>query len=185
MKFVASLVALGSMIVAAEAEGGGRTATVVGNAAIGTGLVVTQFAVPVAVPQYAVPVAPTSYVQYGGAATSAVSSNSNLSTEALEDRIAAKVLQGLRASGEIKPFATPSIVGRVCGGCHGATDPKGGLSLAHLETLSCDDRLKCIARALADDDQSRMPPVASGIKLAPDELGKLLQELSRIGKAGE
>ncbi|HEX4132466.1 MAG TPA: c-type cytochrome domain-containing protein [Pirellulales bacterium] len=148
------------------------------NTVAATGLVVTQFAVPVAVPQYTVPVAPTSFVQYGGQ----LSASSGITTEALEDRIVAKVLKGLQASGTIKAAAAPSLVGRACATCHGATNPKAGLSLAATTALTADERLKSISRVLADDPQLRMPPSSSGIKLSAEELGKLLQELSQVPK---
>ena len=136
----------------------------------------TQFAVPVAVPQYVVPVAPQSYVQYGMGA----SGYSTTSQESLEDRIAAKVIRGLQASGGLKALAEPpTLVSRNCTSCHSGAAPKGNLDLTDLARLSAERRLKCIGRVLADDEAVRMPPKASGATLNPDELGKLLQELSQ------
>ncbi len=156
--------------LASPVRSGDRTTVVSG------GLLVTQFAVPVAVPQYAAPVAPPSYVQYGaGYSTS--------STETLEDRIAAKVIQGLQASGALRPAAAVStLVVRNCSQCHSGATPKGKLDLSTPSKLTADDRLRAIRAVLADDDAQRMPPAASGVKLSAQELGKLLQELSQSPK---
>lgn len=155
---------------ASLAQCGDRTTVVSG------GLVVTQFAVPVAVPQYAAPVAPPSYVQYGaGYSTS--------STESLEDRIAAKVIQGLQAAGTLRAAsAAPTLVARNCSKCHSGPTPKGKLDLSIPTKLAADDRLRAIRAVLADDEAQRMPPAASGVKLSAEELGKLLQELSQSPK---
>ena len=159
---------LGSL--ASPAQSGDHTTVVNG------GLLVTQFAVPVAVPQYAARVAPPSYVQYGaGYSTSA--------TETIEDRIAAKVIQGLQAAGTLRPAAVgPTLVTQNCSRCHSGPTPKGKLDLSLPSKLSADDRLPRHPRVLADDEAQRMPPAASGVKLSADQLGKLLQELSQSPK---
>jgi hypothetical protein len=156
--------------LASSARPEDRTTVVTG------GLLVTQFAVPVAVPQYAAPVAPPSYVQYGtGYSTS--------STESLEDRIAAKVIQGLQATGTLRPAALPpTLVARSCSKCHSGPTPKGKLDLSDASKLAAADRLRAIRAVLADDETQRMPPVTSGVKLSAEELGKLLQELSQSPK---
>jgi mono/diheme cytochrome c family protein len=148
---------------------GGNVSTI----ATTNGFIVTQFAVPVAVPQYVVPVAPASHVQYGGAAPLAIN-------EALEDRIVAKVLKGLQGSPTFKAQTSAETpVTKTCVSCHNATSPKGGLSLADMTALTAEQRLKCIARTLSDDPETRMPPASSGMKLSPEELGTLLHELSQ------
>ena len=145
-----------------------------------TNLVVTQFAVPVAVPQYVAPVAPQSYVQYGNSG----SPYSTSSLNSLEDRIAAKVLDAIRAAGGIKALeSSPTLVGRFCTRCHSgpATTP-AKLDLSDLSKLSSDQRLKCVRMVLSDDENQRMPPKTSGLTLSPEDLGKLLQELSQSPK---
>ena len=156
--------------LASPARSGNQTTVVTG------GLLVTQFAVPVAVPQYAAPVAPPSYVQYGaGYSTS--------STESLEDRIAAKVIQGLQAAGSLRPAnPAPTLVAKNCAKCHSGATPKGNLDLSAPAKLAADDRLRAIRAVLADDEAQRMPPATSGVKLSAEELGKLLQELSQSPK---
>lgn len=152
-------------------------------------VVVSQFAVPVAVPQYVVPqyaqpVAPPSYVQYGNIPRS---THSGAATDALEERIAERVVRALRAGGVSATAATApaSLVGRTCGNCHGDAQARGNLNLARPGELSAERRLQAIARVLSDDPQRRMPPPASDMRLAPEELGLLLQELSQTRKEGE
>ena len=140
-KCVLTITAAGLLVcLASPARSGNQTTVVTG------GLLVTQFAVPVAVPQYAAPVASPSYVQYGaGYSTS--------STESLEDRIAAKVIQGLQAAGTLRPAAqAPTLVVQNCSKCHSGATPKGNLDLSSPTKLSSDDRLRAI-RAVLDDDE--------------------------------
>jgi mono/diheme cytochrome c family protein len=138
-----------------------------------SGLLVTQFAVPVAVPQYVATVAPPSYVQYG-------SGYSTSSTETLEDRIAAKVIQGLQASGNWRAAgAAPTLVAQSCARCHSGPTPNGKLDLSVPSKLAAEDRLRAIRAVLADDEARRMPPASSGVKLSAEEVGKVLQELSQ------
>ncbi|HWC88697.1 MAG TPA: c-type cytochrome domain-containing protein [Pirellulales bacterium] len=147
-------------------------------------LVVTQFAVPVAVPQYAVPVAPQSYVQYGGGAVvpAPAGRQATGANDTAEDRIAAKILARLTSAGVIKPEAIPSLVSKTCAGCHSGPQPKAGLDLSTLQTLGPDVRLKCIGRVLSDDPGQRMPPASSGKTPSAEDLGRLLQELSTRGQ---
>ncbi len=174
-----SLMCAGWLTASNIAGAGGQF--VVTNAA--TGLVVTQFAVPVAVPQYAVPVAPASHVQYGGYGQVGSASASPPSTTAMEDRIVAKVVKALESSGRLTPqAAADTAVSRSCASCHGQVDPKAGLSLTNLAVLSADQRLRAIERTLSDDPLTRMPPASSNIKLSPEDLGKVLQELSHAPK---
>ncbi|MBS0207794.1 MAG: hypothetical protein JSS27_02470 [Planctomycetes bacterium] len=158
----------------APLQAGGRAVVVASATAVPAGVVVTQFAVPVAVPQYAVPVAPQSYVQYGGQVGAATP------LEGLEDRIAAKVVRNLQAAGVNSALAAPpSLIAKHCGSCHSGATPKAGLDLTSLAALGETQRLSCIARVLADDASQRMPPAASGAKLTAEEVGRLLQELSQ------
>jgi mono/diheme cytochrome c family protein len=171
---VCSLILIG----ATSAVAGGPTFVARGTV-VPAGFVVTQFAVPVAVPQYTVPIAQPSYVQYGTLQTG----YGTASTEALEDRIVAKVLKGLQATGTVKPLeAPPSLVTRSCVQCHGGATPKAGLDLSRPDALSAEQRLACVARLLTDDAEKRMPPKASGVTLSAEELGKVLQELSETSK---
>jgi hypothetical protein len=143
-------------------------------------LVVTQFAVPVAVPQYVVPVAPQSYVQYGSGAIMPTPAGRQATggNDTAEDRIAAKILARLTSAGVIKSEAIPSLVSKNCAGCHSGPQPKAGLDLSNPRTLGADVKLKCIGRVLADDQTQRMPPVSSGKTLSAEDLGRVLQELS-------
>ncbi|HEX3870197.1 MAG TPA: c-type cytochrome domain-containing protein [Pirellulales bacterium] len=172
------------------ASAGGACNSCVQTQVASTALVVTQFAVPVAVPQYAVTVAPTSHVQYGGVSTGANQTSygtvgaTKTSDTTLEDRIAAKVVKALEASGKLSGVPKPpqTAVAQACAKCHGGVNPKGGLSLEDVSSLSDEQRLKSIARVLADDATQRMPPAASDIKLSAEDIGKVLQELSQISK---
>lgn len=152
-----------------------------------TGLVVTQFAVPVAVPQYAVPVAPQSFVQYGGSAVmpQSAAQQSTSSNDTVEDRIAAKILARLTSAGVIKPEALPSVVSKACVQCHGGPVPKAGLDLSDVRRIGPDERLAAINRITADDAAKRMPPAGSGVKLTPEEAGRLLHEISSAPYAAQ
>lgn len=178
----AAHLAIGALVSSSQAGVlTGSSCSVIGCAVpTATGIVVTQFAVPVAVPQYAIPVAPQSYVQYGGGQISPVPSGNQPTgtNDTAEDRIAAKILARLTSAGVIKPEAIPSLVSKTCAGCHSGPQPKAGLNLSDLRTLSPDAKLKSIGRVLADDELQRMPPATSGKKLSAEDIGRLLQELS-------
>jgi hypothetical protein len=184
LRWVMLAVQLVAFAPAASSEAGGIAGArcAVGGCAVpaAAGIVVTQFAVPVAVPQYAVPVAPQSYVQYGGGQIAPAPSGSQPtnSNETVEDRIAAKILARLTSAGVIKPEALPSLVSKTCATCHSGPRPKAGLDLSDARTLTPELKLTAINRVLADDEAQRMPPPASGAKLSPEDIGRLLQELS-------
>jgi mono/diheme cytochrome c family protein len=164
--------------VAGTAHAGGRS--VAQPALVPSGLIVTQFAVPVAVPQYAIPVAPQSYVQYGGHVGATAPA-----LDALEDRIVARVLQGLRdanAQDSAVP-RRPSLVVKHCGACHAGPEPKAELDLSDLSSLDASRRLECVSRVLSDDPAQRMPPAASATRLSAEDVGRLLQELSQSKEA--
>lgn len=135
-------------------------------ASVQAGVVAVPFAVPVAMP---------SYVQYSAYVASAASPYS--SHVAATSTNGACLVPAHGNADAARPQATAaktaSLVAAHCGRCHGATQPKAGLDL----TAALDDatRLKAIARVLADDPQLRM---SKGEELGPDELGRLIQELS-------
>lgn len=167
MRCFATALAASAALLVSQAQATDRTFVASG------GLLVTQFAVPVAVPQYVAPVAPQSYVQYG-------SGYSTSSLDSLEDRIAAKVLKGLQSAGVGTTAATgTTLVARNCVRCHSGAKPQAGLDLSDSTKLGADDRLRAIRAVLADDATKRMPPASAAIKLSAEDTGKLLQELSQ------
>lgn len=139
------------------------------------GVVVTQYAVPVAVPQYTHTVAPQSYVTYGVPQQT----ESTATVESLTAEIAA-LRRALEESGQIRPQALPSLVTQSCGKCHSGPEAKGGFDLSDHAKLSSADRLKAINRMLADDPKQRMPPPASGHDIDAATLGRLIQEFSVV-----
>jgi hypothetical protein len=136
-------------------------------------LIVTAFAVPVAVP-----VAPFAPYWYGIADYH----HSSFPRSAWE-RPAREAPP--RASNRDAAHTTPfedserattrehSILSQKCTTCHGRTSPKMGLSLADPSTLSAEDRL----RALRAIIEGAMPP-AGEPPLTPDERDAILRELT-------
>ncbi len=135
-------------------------------AAVQAGVVAVPFAVPVAMP---------SYVQYSAfVAAAAPSYQSQVAATSTIGTCLVPMYAGAETAGpQVAAARQASLVAAHCGRCHGATQPKAGLGL----TAALDDgtRLKAIARILADDPRLRMP---KGEELGPDELGRLIQELS-------
>lgn len=75
-------------------------------------------------------------------------------------------------TGDPRPI---SLVQRTCLECHGGENPEANLSLADPALLTADQRLRAIGRLLEDDQAKRMP---KGSTLSPEELGRIIQELS-------
>lgn len=120
-----------------------------------TGLVVTPFAVPVAVPVAVIsrPAVFYAYSQYAGSPP----------------------CEPPKPAPTVAAAQPPSIIARACLACHGDDRPQAGLSLASLSSLSPEQRLEAIARVVSDDPRQRMP---KGAVLSAREIGQLLQELS-------
>lgn len=145
---------------------------------------VTPFAIPVATPVAAIQNPSLFYSynsnaygegNYGGYAAQ----GAGVSWEdRMAARVAEKVLGRISQAGSIQASAT--LLSKNCASCHSGNEAKGGF---HVDTpLSDAGRLKAITRILADDPVKRMP---KGKTLAADELGRLIQEISRPQAAGE
>lgn len=174
--------------------------TAVLSAAIACGAVcnqqvaVQQFAANVAITPFAIPVAvPVASVQnpslfynynsyasqysdnsYGGYAASGAGT-------AWEDRLAARVAEKvLSRVNSISPASAQTLVASNCVKCHQGEDAKGAYRMD--VPLTEGKKLKAITRILADDPAKRMP---KGKTLGAEELGKLIQELSRPAVAAE
>ncbi len=156
--------------------------------------IVTEFAVPVAVP--VAPLSPiwygTSPSQFGGTACGQSATpqygaaTSSREQDAWLDRLAEKVAVRLSkestvtANGTIgdktaKPSASALFVER-CSTCHSGANPKGGMSLDNLATLSAEQRLRSVRSIITE----KMPQ--GGPKLSPAEAGRLIGELVENSK---
>ena len=144
---------------------------VVRNQAVAvTPLVVTEFAVPIAVPVAAA--APYSYGYASNAGFDAAGIVGEL--RALRMELSQARSGGLSPNNSSAASSTvekPSLVRQTCAKCHGGAEPKAGVSLDNLEALDDATRLKAAAAVLSD----RMP---KGGKLDADTAGKLLLELT-------
>ena len=135
-----------------------------------TPLVVTEFAVPIAVPVAAA--APYSYGYASNAGFGAAGIVNEL--RALRIELSQVRSGGLSAVNSLAGNSTvekPSLVRQTCAKCHGGSEPKAGVSLDNLAALDDATRLKAAAAVLSD----RMP---KGGKLDADTAGKLLLELT-------
>jgi hypothetical protein len=136
------------------------------QAVAATPLVVTEFAVPVAVP-----VAAASPYSYGYATNGGFDSTGIVAElRALRTELSRAGGSNVAASNSVA--AKPSLVQQTCAKCHGGPEPKAGVSLENLAALDDATRLQAAAAVLSD----RMP---KGGKLDADTAGKLLLELTK------
>lgn len=179
-----TLAALGLVLcLLGTAQAGSRRCVKSAAGLVPSGLIVTPFAIPVAVPVATVPAAPVQFGYAPGAtaATSTATAASSASCGCSKCQCAAAetaTAQAQPAAESPGPVA-PSLVQQKCGTCHTRPGAKGGFSLfarhefgpVVVEPLSPEQRLACIDQIV----QQKMP---KGGTLSPAEIGELVQWFS-------
>lgn len=137
-------------------------------------LVITPFAIPVAVPLATVAPVQYGYSYQGAAAGYLGQANYRSPDDDFADRVAAKLATRL-ASMQAQPAAAQSLdlVTQKCAKCHTGPAAKGDWDLSRLGTPA--GRLEAISRITAEDPALRMP---KGSPLKPEEIGSLIHTLS-------
>ena len=136
---------------------------------------ITPFAVPVAVPVTTIQPGSVGYSYTAAASAYRVVPEWRTPEDDLADRIAARLAERIGTLGTLaaRPAAA-TLTTKHCAACHTGEGAKGGFRVD--QPLDDAARLAAIEAVLHDDEAHRMP---KGKTLAPEDLGPLIQELSR------
>ena len=102
----------------------------------------------------------------------------DLQSEALADKIAARVLAKLEASAtaaDTAPIRQASLIVTHCAKCHSGAEAKASIDLSG--DIDCETRLHAIWMLMHDDPQKRMP---RGKELDAQTLGLIIQEFAAL-----